>query len=255
MRVSVSQVTLHRRANNGAPMTPTLLLTRPDGRNASFASAVRAAWQGPLDVISSPLLSISFLPAEVPEAEALIFTSVNGVDAAASLAPKQGMKAWCVGGRTADAARAAGFAPEIGPGDADGLVRHIISARPAGRLAHIRGRHTRGDVAGRLTAAGLICDDVVAYDQLPCPPSVAARAALSSDFPVVAPLFSPRTATILIQQGPFAAPVHVVAMSEAVKEAAAVVPLAGITVAASPEAESMVEAVVATLGVLGTKTG
>ncbi len=236
-------------------MTPTLLLTRPDGRNASFADAVQAAWQGPLEVVSSPLLSISFAAVAAPDAEALIFTSVNGVQAATPLGLAPGMTAWCVGDRTADAAKEAGFVPVTGPGDADGLVRHIISARPAGTLAHIRGRHTRGDIADKLNAAGLVCEDVVAYDQLPCALNAAARTALSAKFPVVAPLFSPRTATILMQQGPFLAPVHVIAMSGAVKEAATVMPLAGLSVAATPDANSMVKAVVATLGVLGTKTG
>ena len=229
-------------------MTPTLLLTRPEGRNASFAAQVGALWTGPLDVITSPLLEIAFVAASQPLADALIFTSVNGVAAAVHLGLNNGQVAWCVGGRTAEAAHEAGFAIRVGPGDANSLLDHIISAQPTGRLAHIRGIHARGDVAEHLNEAGLICEDVVAYDQLVRELSEEAKIALSGTKPVVAPLFSPRTATILVKQGPFAAPLHVVAMSEAVSEAISTLSIAGSTIAEKPDAPSMARAVKAALG-------
>lgn len=203
---------------------------------------VRAQWHGPLDVVSSPLLEISFVAATPPEADSLIFTSVNGVTAAAHLG-LTGHKAWCVGDRTAEVARDAGFAAETAQGDAKALVARIIAARPEGRLAHIRGIHARGDVAQSLNAAGLICEDVVAYDQLVRDLTPEAKAVLAGQAPVVAPLFSPRSATIFKQQGPFAAPVYVAAMSVAVHDALNPLPVVRLDVADSPDAPSMAAAV------------
>lgn len=231
-------------------MTPTLLLTRPEGRNAAFADLVRASWSKPLAVVCSPLLAISFVAAQPPEADDLIFTSVNGVAAAVRLGLAKGQPAWCVGGRTARAAADAGFAERAGSGDAAGLVSEIIAARPGGRLAHIRGIHTRGDVAARLNKAGLICEDVIAYEQLVQNLSRDATTALSGVSPVVVPLFSPRTAIILLNHGPFKAPVHVVAMSHPVADAIASLSVARLVVAARPDAEAMASGVAALLDAL-----
>ena len=228
-------------------MTPILLLTRPEGRNEDLAADVQARWAGDLQIVTSPLLRIIFVVADVPDADEMIFTSTNGVDAAVAMGLAQGQPAWCVGDRTAEAATAAGFAPRIGPGDAAGLVAHIIAARPAGRLAHIRGKHTRGDVAERLNATGLSCADVVAYDQAPAGLSDGALAALSGKVPVIAPLFSSRTASILKGQGPFAAPLHVAAISDAVAQMASDLTPARLVVAEKPDAENVVAAIVALL--------
>lgn len=229
-------------ANNGALMTPTLIVTRPTSQSESFAASVASVWDGPLNVIISPLIKIVPVKVAAPDADALIFTSANGVDAAIALGLRKGLMAWCVGEKTARIAKQAGFAPIIGPGDAEGLVAHIISAQPTGRIAHIRGKHARGDVCVRLNAAGLRCQDVVAYDQQACPLSMQALAALNSENPVVVPLFSPRTGTILSAQGPFTASMHVLALSDAVKNA--IDPAMGwdIAVVSSPDGDAMKQA-------------
>lgn len=226
-------------ANNGALMTPTLIVTRPSAQSESFAASIVAKWDGPLKVIVSPLIKIVPVAAAVPKMDSVIFTSANGVNAARSLGLPKGLKAWCVGEKTAHVAREAGFDPVVGPGNADGLVAHLISAQPSGSIAHIRGKHARGDVSTRLNAAGLNCIDVVAYEQQSCALNPTAHAALCSDKLVILPLFSPRTSTILCRQGPFVAPVHVVALSEAVKDA--VDPALGweITVVSSPDLDSI----------------
>jgi uroporphyrinogen-III synthase len=231
-------------------MTPTLLLTRPEDRNEAFAEIVKAQWHAPFKVVASPLLEISFVAATPPEADALIFTSVNGVAAAAHLG-LTGHQAWCVGDRTAEVARDAGFAAQTAQGDAKALVTYIIAAQPTGRLAHIRGIHARGDVAETLNAAGLICEDVIAYDQLLRDLTPEAKAVLAGQAPVVAPLFSPRTATILTKQGPFEASLHVAAMSDAVRDAVEPLDIAELVVAERPDAASMAEAVIGLLSGLG----
>ena len=231
------------RANNGAPMTPTLIVTRPSAQSARFAADVKAAWGRPLHVLISPLLRIEPLPVAKPKADALIFTSANGVKAAMALRLPRGLVAWCVGEKTAALAKEAGFAPKTGPGDADGLVHDLIRAHPTGRIAHIRGTHTRGDVVARLKAAGLDCFDVVAYDQLECPLTSEVVSALNGVNPVILPLFSPRTCTILKKQGPYAAPLCVVAMSEAVKNAIDPVDHWQVSVAVRPDTDAMMAAV------------
>lgn len=235
------------RANNGALMMPTLIVTRPIAQSESFAASVMAAWDGPLNLIVSPLIEIVPLPATIPDVDSVIFTSANGVSAARSLGLPAGLKAWCVGDRTAQIAKQAGFDPIIGPGDAEGLVARLIVAQPTGIIAHIRGMHARGDVSARLNAAGVNCVDVVTYDQQSCALTPQAHMALFADEPVIFPLFSPRTSTILSKQGPFKAPVHIIALSDAVKSA--VDPALGwdIAVASTPDADAMKLATLAAL--------
>jgi uroporphyrinogen-III synthase len=228
-------------------MMPTLIVTRPIAQSESFAASVMAAWDGPLNLIVSPLIEIVPLPATIPDVDSVIFTSANGVSAARSLGLPAGLKAWCVGDRTAQIAKQAGFDPIIGPGDAEGLVARLIVAQPTGIIAHIRGMHARGDVSARLNAAGVNCVDVVAYDQQSCALTPQAHMALFADEPVIFPLFSPRTSTILSKQGPFKAPVHIIALSDAVKSA--VDPALGwdIAVASTPDADAMKLATLAAL--------
>lgn len=234
-------------ANNGALMTSTLIMTRPLAQSERFAAEVAAMWDGPLRVIISPLIEIVRVPAEQPDVNTLIFTSANGVDAAQAMDFPKGMTAWCVGAKTAQIAKAAGFETITGPGDADGLVASLISAAPIGSFAHIRGKHARGDIAAHLIMAGIDCVDVVAYDQMSRKLSAQAHAALCATDPVTFPLFSPRTCTILGEQGPFTAPVHAVALSHAVK--GALDPRLGwdAVVADAPSGPAMRDAVIAAL--------
>ena len=212
-----------------------------------FAAELAAQWGGPLRVIHAPLIEIAPIKADCEAPDAVIFTSANGVAAAASLHLPKEVQAWCVGPKTAELAQAAGFVPTVGPGDAEGLVSDIIAAKPLGRLAHIRGRHARGEISARLNTAGISCMDVVAYDQIEQPLTTEAKKALAGADPVFLPLFSPRTATILNKQGPFAAPVHVIALSEAVKAAVSAEVANRVTLAERPDGQAMLAAVLAAL--------
>lgn len=231
-------------------MSPTLIMTRPRDQNDRFITALRQAWDGPLDVISSPLLKIVPLQVTCSDVDSVIFTSANGVAAAKQLNLPAGLTAWCVGARTAQLAEDAGFRSMTGPGDAQGLVRDIIAAHPAGRLAHIRGNHTRGDVAHNLGAAGISCVDVIAYEQQALSLSQAARLRLRGQDPVIFPLFSPRTSTILASMGAFDALAHGVALSKAVKDAMDTAQFADVRVAMEPTGAAMVFSVVEVLKAL-----
>lgn len=234
-------------SNNGAPMTPTLIVTRPAAQGTSFAADIAARWGGDLLIIQSPLLKIMPVAVQVNQPDAVIFTSANGVTCAEALLLPRGIPAWCVGAKTAQIARDAGFDPITGPGDAQGLVDEIIAAAPKGRMAHIRGQHARGDIATQLNAAGLRCEDVVAYHQSPLPLSPQARLAIAATEPLIFPLFSPRTAAILNKQGPFVAPVYVVALSEAVKDVVDRHIVTAMHVATRPDNAAMIDKTIAVM--------
>jgi uroporphyrinogen-III synthase len=236
-------------------MPPVLIMTRPAPQAAAFADAVMARWAGELRVIQSPLLVIQPVPIgqDLTTISGLILTSGHGVAAAVAAALPRGLPAYCVGEQTAQAAAKAGFDAITGPGDAARLVDKIIGRRPAGILAHVRGRHTRGDVSARLVAAGIACVDVIAYDQTAQPLSAEALAALHGADPVILPLFSPRTATILAEQGPFTAPVHLIVISNAV-QSAAVVSVKSLSVAANPDAAAMLDATITRLRAVAQPT-
>jgi uroporphyrinogen-III synthase len=217
-----------------------ILLTRPAGQGARFETEVRARLGAGVEVLSSPLLSPACLAPVLPDGpfDAVVFTSETAVQAAAPLGPLPPL-AFAVGDRTAAAARAAGFAVRSAGGDADALVALLAQARP-GRVLHLRGQDTRGDVVARLRQAGIPAEEAVVYAQVPQPLSPAALGWLAGDAPVIAPLFSPRTA-MLLSQARVRAPLWIAALSPAV-QAAATLPAARRITAARPEAGAMVEA-------------
>lgn len=236
-------------------MTPTVILTRPKTQSESFAADLRARWDGPIEIIHSPLIEITSVAASVTGPDAVIFTSANGVIASGRLGLPSGLTAWCVGPKTAVRAQEAGFLPIVGPGDADGLAAQIIAARPAGKFAHIRGRHTRAGLCARLNAAGIACDDVVAYAQKALTLTSEARFATSAQKPVIFPLFSPRTATIFSGQAPFVSPVHAIALSHAVAHAIAPGIAQSVTVAQRPDGPAMTEATLAVMAAQPDRAG
>ena len=228
-------------------MTATVILTRPKTQSDNFAAQIAARWAEPLNIVISPLMRIIPLTPRIDALDEVIFTSAHGVEAAERLKVPKGTPAWCVGNKTGALAREAGFVPRVGPGDADGLVAMIIAAKPKGRLVHLRGKHTRGAVKDRLCDAGLDCEERVAYDQQAQMLNKEAEMALSGQKPIIFPLFSPRTATILSGQGPFFAPLHVIALSKQVEEALSGDAVQQVTVAERPDGPAMLDA---TIGVL-----
>lgn len=216
-----------------------LLLTRPEAAARRFLGLCEAALGRPVPAVLSPVLAIRPVPVTLARRPAgLILTSENGAARAGELGLR-GLPAWCVGPRTARVASAAGLrAVEAGP-DAEALLAALLSARPEGPLLHLRGEHARGDIARRLRAAGIAAEEAVAYRQEALPPTPEARAALAAGAPLVVPLFSPRSATLLAAWSP-AAPLHVVALSAAVAKAAVALRPAMLEVAPRPEGAAMV---------------
>ena len=228
-----------------------MIVTRPEPKGAAFAAGLRP-YLSDVKVMLSPAFDIvpTSVSTDLGKIEGVVFTSAHGVGA---VDLPVGLRAWCVGEKTAAAAVAAGFDVVVGPGDAAGLVDVIGRQSRRGHLAHIRGKHTRGEVAETLSRMGISCLDIVAYDQRRRDLTSDALAVLKGENPVVLPLFSPRTAAILASQGPFTAPLHLVVMSDAVKRAAAGLSAETVIVAAQPNEKAMQDATVTCVGALVQK--
>jgi uroporphyrinogen-III synthase len=69
-----------------------------------------------------------------------------------------------------------------------------------------------------------------------------ARQVLGAHDPVIVPVFSPRSAKILCDQGPFSAPIHAVAMSEATGQPLRILGIARLEIAQTPDAVGMLDA-------------
>lgn len=206
---------------------PVLLLTRPEADSRRFA-AMLPGWRA----VISPILRI--VPVDhdaalLRQAPGLVFTSAHAVQAAG---PGRGRLALCVGGRTARAAREAGFDVRQGDGVAEGLLP-LIAGAPV-PLIHPHGRHR----AGRLPVRG-----VIVYDQQARALSTEARALLRGSLPVVLPVFSPRSARLVAEAAAGAsAPLWPVAISPAAL-AGWNGPMAGCAMAETPDMAAMAAAV------------
>jgi uroporphyrinogen-III synthase len=142
-----------------------LLVTRPEPDASRTAATLRALGH---EVFVAPLLRIESLPAGLGQGPwaAVLITSASAARAAAAhpdLARIVGLPLLAVGGRSAEAARAAGFTDvSSADGDAEALVR-LARRQSVGRLLYLAGRDRTGDLAGRLAASGHVVDTIEVY--------------------------------------------------------------------------------------------
>jgi uroporphyrinogen-III synthase len=139
-----------------------------------------------------------------------------------------------VGTKTARNARLHGAEAEALGENVEEFVAHADAL--TGPVLVARGVHTRGDLAERLRGRGLEVEESVLYDQVAVPLSRAAQMVLAGSSPVVAPVFSPRSASLLAAKHA-SAPMTVLAISEAT--AAAWTGNGTVVVASSPDAAAM----------------
>ena len=227
---------------------PPLLLTRPRAGSERFAAQFRARFGADWPVLISPLTETRPTGAEVPAAEALIFTSEQAVAPVIAAGPAAGRRAYCVGARTAQVARAAGFEVIEGPGEARGLAALILAQHRGGRLLHARGREVVAPLADWLNSAGTETVEAVVYAQEALPLSDAARDLLVRAPVVLAPVFSPRSGQLLAQAVSGArAALWLAPISAAAAEGCADI-AARIEVAPTPDAAGVLSALARLLG-------
>ncbi|MCB9960350.1 MAG: uroporphyrinogen-III synthase [Rhodospirillaceae bacterium] len=136
---------------------PCWLVTRPQPEADALAARLRRLGHG---AVVCPVMEIRVDPAQPLDLDGvgtLVFTSANGVRAFAARCPSRHLPAIAVGGRTAAAARQAGFADVRAGG---GTVAQLQQAFPAlapehpGVVLHVCGRDVAGDLPHALTAHG-----------------------------------------------------------------------------------------------------
>ena len=122
------------------------------------------------EAILAPVLHIVATGAAVDAgtADALVFTSAHAPEALAKhpdgITHLSHLPCWCVGARTAEAARLAGFTRlRTGAGDAISLVGMIAAQDRTTRLILVAGRDRKPDLETGLAQAGLAFSLVEAY--------------------------------------------------------------------------------------------
>jgi len=194
-----------------------LLMTRPQGSSEAFVTRLKRRTLQRTEVVLSPLIDIvpTGLIPDLADLAGCIFTSAHGV---ALAPPGHGMAAYCVGQKTAEAAKAGGWTVAMAAPDAKELTARMVakSGTIRGKLMHLSGRHTRGDIVGKLTVAGIRCKNCVLYDQRLKSLTSRAQQVLAGECDVVTPLFSPRTAQQFASQSASAKAAVIVAFSPAV---------------------------------------
>ena len=222
---------------------PILLMTRPLQAGRDFVDTLPDDIRSAIEPVFAPLIQIEGTGINIDQGSArgLILTSSNAVEIARVLQFTTDLPCSCVGTRTTQAARNAGWAAQTGGDTADALVADLIARRPPAPLLHLCGRHRRGQIAERLTEAGLPTSECAIYDQrlLGAPPEVLAR--LNTGQTVIAPVFSPRTARQFVEEFATRGHIHAIALSDAVADPLLSCGFASVSTACRPDARAMVE--------------
>jgi uroporphyrinogen-III synthase len=181
----------------------TLLLTRPQAQSRALAKDIEANFPGQARCIIAPLMKITPV-GELPDTtnfQAVLFTSVNGVQSFAELGGDKNTSCYCVGARTAVAARDAGLNAISADGAADDLIALVAKdLKPEeGALLYIRGENTAGNIAEKLSERGFKVNSQVLYQQIGCDLPDAVRSALEQGEVHGLPLYSPLTARRLVK--------------------------------------------------------
>ncbi|NOD76020.1 MULTISPECIES: uroporphyrinogen-III synthase [unclassified Ruegeria] len=220
-------------------------MTRPRAASKRFVAQLPTRVRSRVQVIYSPILEIRPLSVavETEGVKGLIFTSANAVNAAASKGVDRTLPAYCVGPSTTGTAKGYGWQAEMVGAAAEELVGYLLKNRPDSPLLHLRGEHTRGNIAARLTESGLTVREQPVYQQLLLPLTPEAADAADRNLPVIAPLFSPRTARHFADIWSGSAPLWLAAISQATADPLYSMDYAHLKIAKAPTPKKMRKAV------------
>jgi uroporphyrinogen-III synthase len=150
-----------------------IAVIRPQADSERTASALSARGH---DVLVSPLMCVETVTADLSGGwGAVIVTSANAPGAIAANPARDALikrPLFAVGRRSADAARAAGFADIASAGgDVDDLVRLVVGRRADAKapLLYLAGEDRAVDLVGELTARGLAAEMRVVYRAVTAP--------------------------------------------------------------------------------------
>ena len=177
---------------------PIVLLTRPQAGSERFAESLRKMFGDAIDIVIAPLQRIEWIDLQdltiVPKA--LIFTSQNGVFGWNRDEKHPHCDAYCVGPQTTALAQEFGLNAIDCGGDAEAVTETVLAERTVGPVVHYRGEHGIGSIAEYLNRAGIETIERVCYRQVVEEPDEIFALVFNSERPVIAPLFSPRSAAI-----------------------------------------------------------
>ncbi len=152
----------------GAEGCSRVLVTRPEPEASQTAARLKDSGYAPVIL---PLFETTALAAQVSSipdgAGAVAITSANAIrhvsrDIVDAL---QHLDCFCVGAKTADAARSIGFSSVIeGPGDAEGLAAMIVDSAFGGTLVYLCGRVRKPDLEAAARTAAIAVVAVEVYD-------------------------------------------------------------------------------------------
>ncbi len=179
-----------------------VLITRP--RPASDRLAGLLATRG-IDSAVEPLLDIrrrTGVTIDLAGAQAVLFTSANGVAAFAAATPRRDIRVLTVGPASGEAARAAGFADVMSADGDVGALAALVGRTldpQAGAVLHAAGADLAGDLAAMLAPWGFTVRRVVLYDAIAATVLTPETAGLLRQGGLDAALFfSPRTASAFV---------------------------------------------------------
>lgn len=224
---------------------PTLLLTRPEPQSSEFLARCEREHGDRFSAVISPVLRIVD-SGDIPPLDVyqnLLFTSGHAVHRIGKAGHLKGRAVATVGQATAELARGYGAVAKAYGADLETFLTNCADL--ADPCLHLRGSHTRGDLALRLESMGKAASEAVIYEQLTLPPTRAAQALVVGPDPIIAPIFSPRSAQLLSRIIGRRADVTVIAMSQAVADASRTI--GEVHIAAAPTFEAMCAATVASL--------
>lgn len=225
-----------------------VLNTRPMPQAARFSAELRTRFGAGLQILSTPLMQAEYLSPELPPGPfgGLVLTSETGAEAAARLgAARLARRAWCVGDRTAEAAKTRGFSAISASGDARDLSRLLAEAPDQSRVLYLHGEDRAADLGLALAPTGREVVSLVVYRQVALPLSAEAGARIASGAGLIVPLFSPRSSRLFAAAvaGLSTAAVQPVVISENARRALPE-PLAGrAIVSAHPDGPGMLAAI------------
>ena len=226
-----------------------VLVTRPEPDSEQLAVALRARGHEPA---LAPLMRIeptSDVPPSNVGSAVLLFTSANGVRAAAMQGVRPVNGVLTVGPASAAAARASGFdVAAVAGGDvaslAEAVRTHVSLDRP---LVHVAGADLAGDLSGELRRAGYCVTRWTAYRAVVADVLPDTAREFVNGGPGAVALFSPRSARLLInlmQEAGLAAraPAHLaLCLSAAVAAAAVALPWRNVLCAPSPDQAALID--------------
>jgi len=177
-----------------------LLNTRPPNAARALTEALVSAGHS---VVHSALIHIRPLdvaPLDLTDVQALVVTSANGLAAAAKLIKVRDLRIYCVGDKTARAAKAGGFTNIMSANaDVAALAALIIGTadKAAGRLLHVGGARLAGDLQHLLEEAGFSYSREILYEAVDVTEfSAEAHVALEKNQLDGILFFSPHTAKV-----------------------------------------------------------